>query len=472
METKTVKVNWRGSQLEEHSLAIVNRNICRHLQKQNIILRKEIPEKEKLLESYLKDRTGSFKPFAEPDVTISHQWPPDFSRPKTGLSICMQPWEFGAIPRDWYIPMKYWMDEIWVYSSWNKESYVRSGIPESKVHVIPLGVDGHVFHQDAEPRAFEAPSSFKFLFVGGTIGRKGIDILLRAYLNEFTAEEDVCLIIKDTGTKSFYKGITLEKMILEAMSEPTNPRIKYIDAQLSGEELAGLYKGCDCLVHPYRGEGFGLPIAEAMACGLPAIVPDKGSSQDFCSEETAFFIPSTEVAIAEKRIGNLETIDHPWWLSIKPEDLQKTMRTVFGNRTLAREKGKKASEHIRASFTWEKSSERISGRIEHLVSRRKGPVLSDKAIIETELKRANELHSGNRSEEALGVFQNILAVYPDTIMARYNSAIIYMEKKLYQKAIGQLASIAQNMGKQDKEFQDEIWRMVGICFSKMKSIVE
>ena len=50
-----------------------------------------------------------------------------------------------------------------------------------------------------------------FLFVGGTIARKGIDILLDAYTSQFTADDDVCLVIKDFGTDSFYKGQTCEE---------------------------------------------------------------------------------------------------------------------------------------------------------------------------------------------------------------------------------------------------------------------
>jgi len=80
--------------------------------------------------------------------------------------------------------------------------------------------------------------------------------------------------------------------------------------------MAGLYNACDCLVHPYRGEGFGLPIAEATACGIPVIVPDKGTSRDPCSVDTAFFVHSEEVPFSEKKVGTLETVDFPWWLSV------------------------------------------------------------------------------------------------------------------------------------------------------------
>ena len=76
--------------------------------------------------------------------------------------------------------------------------------------------------------------------------------------------------------------------------------------------MARLYAACDCLVHPFRGEGFGLPIVEAMACGLPVIVTGAGPVLDYASEETAFLIPARRGNFAEFRVGDLETIGRPW----------------------------------------------------------------------------------------------------------------------------------------------------------------
>ena len=76
---------------------------------------------------------------------------------------------------------------------------MRSGIPEHKIKVIPLGVDENIFHFNVNTFELKTKKSFHFLFVGGTIFRKGIDTLLQAYLDEFSAKDDVCLVIKDWG---------------------------------------------------------------------------------------------------------------------------------------------------------------------------------------------------------------------------------------------------------------------------------
>jgi len=466
LKKEPVKLNWVGSQFDGHSLAIVNQNICRYLQDhQTIELRKDVPEKEKSLPPFIESDKNQFMTFSDPDLTISHQWPPIWSRTKSGFSVYMQPWEFGSIPREWYIPMKYWVDEIWVYSSYNKDSYIRSGIPASKVHIIPLGVDEKIFHLNVEPFKLDL-SSFNFLFVGGTIGRKGIDILLHSYLKEFTAEDDVCLFIKDTGTQSFYKGITLDKMIHEAMSDTKNPRIVYMDQQLAEAELAGLYTACDCLVHPYRGEGFGLPIAEAMACGTPVIVPDKGSCRDFCNEETAFFVPSNEVDLAEKRVGNMETVDFPWWLSIEVSDLQRVMRLAYDQGKLVKEKGKKASLHILSNFTWKKSAEHVIDRMNQLVGRERFTNNSDEEIIKVELELAKQLYADRQTGDALGLFLNIIATYPSSLIARYNAAVIYMEQNNYLKSLVHLTYIATNMKEQGEGFKENILNMMRYCYLK------
>jgi glycosyltransferase involved in cell wall biosynthesis len=119
------------------------------------------------------------------------------------------------------------------------------------------------------------------------------------------------LVIKDMGSQGFYRGQTAEVQVA-ALRERGYP-IEYIDRSLSEPELAGLYAAYDSLVHPFRGEGFALPVVEELACGLPVIVTGAGPALDYASEETAFLIPAHRGNRVQPRLGHTlcqHLIDH------------------------------------------------------------------------------------------------------------------------------------------------------------------
>jgi len=456
LKTEPILLKWEGPQSENHSFAKVNRNICRYLENNECISLQ--------LGSFDPKETHS-NPGIQGDVTVRHQWPPDWMVPDSKYWVCMQPWEFGAIPKQWLSPMKYRVDQIWVYSKYNKECYIRCGIPENKIKVIPLGVDESVYHYDVQPTKME-DDVFRFLFVGGTISRKGIDTLLQAYLQEFSTDEDVCLVIKDFGTDSVYQGKTYGKRIAEAASNSDNPRITYLNNYYSEQHLAELYKTCDCLVHPYRGEGFGLPIIEAMACGTPAIVPAMGASQDFCDVDTAFLLPCKEEILEQEQIGDLEFVDKPWWLEIDQSELQKMMRFVYENRSAVKEKGRKASERILSSFTWKQTASIVSDTLGQLMRTEPCSKQDNKDIIELEMIRALGLYVQNRFAESADLLLKIVTDFPEDRKARYHLSLAYMQQGDHISAIQHLTQISNSMNEESEIFQAEIWSTLGICYSK------
>ena len=73
------------------------------------------------------------------------------------------------------------IDEIWAYSRSVRDYYLEAGVPPERVHVVPLGVDPEIFRPSLKPITLPVGPSCRFLFVGGTIFRKGIDLLLAAW---------------------------------------------------------------------------------------------------------------------------------------------------------------------------------------------------------------------------------------------------------------------------------------------------
>lgn len=275
----------------------------------------------------------------------------------------IQPWEYGSIPAAWVEPINTVVDELWVPSTFVRDCYVQSGIKGEKVHVVPNGVATDRLHPAVPPRRLATNKAFRFLFVGGTLQRKGIDLLLAAYAAEFTSADDVCLVIKDMGGASVYKGQTAAETIRSFQANPAFPELLYLDEMLNDDEMAALYTACHCLVHPYRGEGFGLPIAEAMACGLPVIVTGMGAALDFCNADNAWLIPARRVPLGVAEIGGMKTVDVPWLAEPDLEVLQKSLHYVHNHRDEARKRGLAGCQAIRDGFTWQRAGAVAANRL-------------------------------------------------------------------------------------------------------------
>ncbi|HEY4246637.1 MAG TPA: glycosyltransferase [Lacunisphaera sp.] len=370
-----VEVNWEGSFLDYGSLSFVNRALTGALVKLphtkvnrvgNPTLSGSAAESTEL--QALAKQLHAKSPH-DAKITVRHQWPPDWSRPKEGSLVVMQPWEFGTLPEDW-VKKSEQVDEFWAYTNYVRQVYISSGVDASKVKVVPLGIDPAAFRPDVRPFALATTKRFKFLFVGGTIGRKGPDVLLKAYLANFTATDDVCLVIKDFGGKSVYAGQTLEPQIKAIKANLNAPEICYLNEELPAEALPALYNACDSLVHPYRGEGFGLPVLEAMACGLPVIVTAGGSTDDFATDAFSYHIPARRQSIGNN-VSGMKLAGDGWMLEPDAVALGERMKWVVAHRDDARALGQRASVHARTQWSWDRAAGIAQERIEAITAQQK-----------------------------------------------------------------------------------------------------
>lgn len=155
-------------------------------------------------------------------------------------------------------------DEIIVPTRWCKDTFEESGV-KKPISVVPLGVDTSIYKPDVEPISFSKPTKdFVFLSVFGWSLRKGYDVLLRAYLEEFTADDPVTLVISSRffGSTDESKKQVIRNDIkhVSSMVRNTNkPQVVLFGDVLSDPMMPRLFAAADCYVLISRGEGFGLP---------------------------------------------------------------------------------------------------------------------------------------------------------------------------------------------------------------------
>ena len=80
-------------------------------------------------------------------------------------------------------------------------------------------------------------------------------------------------------------------------------------SQVPGADLAALYRAAELVAVPSLAEGFGLPVAEAMACGAPVVTSDRSSMPEVAGTAALLVDPEDPVAIAGVEEARLEGLD-------------------------------------------------------------------------------------------------------------------------------------------------------------------
>jgi glycosyltransferase involved in cell wall biosynthesis len=172
------------------------------------------------------------------------------------------------------------------------------GVPEDKITVVWLAPNVKVYRvlDPAEMAAarerLQLPERF-MLFAGTLEPRKNVAGLLRAYrllLNRVVAVPDLVL----AGSRGWLFDETRALIDELCLSD----RVRWIDSPPE-IDLAALYNLAAVFVLPSHYEGFGLTVLEAMACGAPAIISDRGSLPEIAGGAALEIDPDDPVELAE-----------------------------------------------------------------------------------------------------------------------------------------------------------------------------
>jgi glycosyltransferase involved in cell wall biosynthesis len=263
--------------------------------------------------------------------------------------------EVNGIPKEW-VQSANLMDEIWVTSVFNQSGFVESGV-RRPIFVMPHGVDPERFNLGAP--AFRLKDAFVFLSVFEWSERKAPEVLLRAFNRAFRKSDDVVLFCKIMAPPwaSFDIPAAVEGL---GLSHQGGRIVIDVGTYLRPEELGSLYRSADCFVLPTRGEGWGLPIYEAMACGLPVITTDWSAPAEYLSDKLAYPLRIKGLVPA---LGGRYPYSGYEWAEPDEDHLCGVLRHVCEHRDEARAKGRRAAEFVASTLTLRHAAERVRDRL-------------------------------------------------------------------------------------------------------------
>ena len=286
------------------------------------------------------------------DLWLSTGWPPRSERPDCRTFALRIDWEYGALPTELVPLVAQEADLVVVHSRHVEKTVVAAGCAPSRIVRIPHGVDAALFSEqgaaDQELLAWKGDLPL-VLFVGGMVFRKGFDLLLRMALDAASRGARFVLCAKTVGHAQHYAGYHMADLAERFCKAKGAPPMRILNGDLTREQLAGIYRASDLLCHPYRGEGFGMPVLEARACGVPVLVTRGGSTDDFATGEGTVGIPSVRRAIEL----NGAHLGQPWVLEPNAgragELLEQSLRTLPQLRASARQ----AAASVQRTFSWD-----------------------------------------------------------------------------------------------------------------------
>jgi glycosyltransferase involved in cell wall biosynthesis len=301
-------------------------------------------------------------------ICIEHLTPENFYiDPRARYHICYTPFETDGLPANWLLNLK-GMDEIWVPSNHNRTAYINAGLRNKRIEVIPHGVNIESYNPSVKPLQYNK-GEFNFGTVFDWSERKNPTALIKAYYNSFFKGEDVTLTIRTfwrfpiEDTRD-YVTHEVERIKDSYGGRKDFPKILFWFETMEESIMPNFYKSFDCFVLPTRGEGFGLPFLEAMACGIPTIGPSWGGSREFMTENNSFLVPGQVVPIKDQDfLSRHPQYAHQNWFDIDKVELARTMRWVYDNREKANDIAKQGVQDIESHFTWDHTAGKIYKRL-------------------------------------------------------------------------------------------------------------
>ena len=304
------------------------------------------------------------KPDYSFQIQLPHEWNNTIAKKNFGVTAVV---ETDKCAPEWVMACQR-VNHVIVPSEFSKRCLVNSGLKSKRVSVIPESYFDACATEPAEiDFGFETPNNF--LMLGQMSGdyetdRKNTALTIAIFCEQFKNRPDVGLIVKTNsgGNSTVDRHISRQRLssILSQVRKGSFPKIYFLHGYLKDEEVSSLYhhpkvKGLISLTH---GEGFGLPLLEAAACGLPVLATNWSAHVEFLNLGHWVPVHGTIDPIPANKIDNGIFVKEARWANPNLASVKEAMNDFVDNVEMHTEKCSDLQQRIQKNYSFEKISEK------------------------------------------------------------------------------------------------------------------
>jgi hypothetical protein len=298
--------------------------------------------------------TGSFDVNIVSDIVDHYYYYDSYLQPSVAYTV----WESTKLYSNFFNRLKQF-EEVWVPSSWQKDCMVNQGFDSNKIQIMPAGVEDEIFFpEDVSYDEYYSDGRFKFVVFGRWCFRKSTKELVETFLKTFDKSEPVDIIISvDNSHPDDNLKSTEERLKHHGLDDP---RVKIVHHASRKNYVKFIKKG-HVFLSCSRGEGWNLPLIEAMAAGTPSIYSKCSGQLEFAEGKghPVDIIGTTQSIMGDGGDYYQPDFDH----------LSKVMRDVYANYSAYKQKALQESEEIRKNFSWKRIGEIGSEKVHSFAKR-------------------------------------------------------------------------------------------------------
>ena len=310
-------------------------------------------------------------------IQLPNEWNPNLATHNIGVSaivhkdICNPSWVTDCNK----------MSAVIVPSSCTKSVLENTGTLTTKCYVINEAFPTEFEKEDECRIDLDLSTNFNFLVYGQMTGenaetdRKNFFYTVRWLCEEFKDDKNVGILVKTNSGKNTIidREITskmLNKLIQFVRPESEFPKVHLLHGNLKNTEVGGLYvhPKVKCLVSATRGEGYGLPLLEAAAQGLPVIATNWSGHLDFLQSGKFISLEYEMQEVPKSKIDGQIFVPNCKWANVREIDFKKKVRKFYKSNKTPKDWANSLKKSIRKSHSQSSIERQMSRAFEEVMS--------------------------------------------------------------------------------------------------------